>query len=116
MHWLLENTIWTCLVCNISSVQIGNGLLQTSESHVFVHCSFVEESNADRAIKALTSALAPKAKVIRDGEQKGIEAVDLVPGAPEPECCCCNRASTGTPSVHAVAWPASCSGLLLQVT
>ena len=40
----------------------------------------MEESNADRAIKALTSALAPKAKVIRDGEQKGIEAVDLVPG------------------------------------
>ena len=43
-------------------------------------CSFVEESNADKAIKALTSALAPKAKVIRDGQAKGIEAIDLVPG------------------------------------
>lgn len=47
-----------------------------------VVCSFVEESNADKAIKALTSALAPKAKVIRDGETKGIEAIDLVPGTP----------------------------------
>jgi len=42
--------------------------------------SFVEESNADKAIKALTSALAPKAKVIRDGEPKTVEAQDLVPG------------------------------------
>ncbi|KAK9798585.1 hypothetical protein WJX73_003965 [Symbiochloris irregularis] len=42
--------------------------------------SFVEESNADKAIKALTSALAPRAKVIRDGEVKAIEAIDLVPG------------------------------------
>lgn len=42
--------------------------------------SFVEESNADRAIKALTSALAPKAKVLRDGEPVSIEAQYLVPG------------------------------------
>lgn len=42
--------------------------------------SFVEESNADKAIKALTSALAPKAKVLRDGEPKTIEAQHLVPG------------------------------------
>lgn len=42
--------------------------------------SYVEESNADKAIKALTSALAPKAKVIRDGEPVTIEAQYLVPG------------------------------------
>ena len=42
--------------------------------------SYVEEANADKAIKALTSALAPKAKVIRDGEPKTIEAQYLVPG------------------------------------
>ncbi|MEK9599921.1 MAG: HAD-IC family P-type ATPase, partial [Pontimonas sp.] len=42
--------------------------------------SYVEESNADKAIKALTSALAPKAKVIRDGEPVTIEAQHLVPG------------------------------------
>ena len=42
--------------------------------------SYVEESNADKAIKALTSALAPKAKVLRDGEVVTIEAADLVPG------------------------------------
>jgi magnesium-transporting ATPase (P-type) len=34
--------------------------------------SYVEESNADKAIKALTSALAPKAKVIRDGEVRAL--------------------------------------------
>ena len=43
--------------------------------------SYIEESNADKAIKALTSALAPRAKAIRNGEVQQIEAVDLVPGA-----------------------------------
>eukprot|EP00887_Chlorella_sp_A99_P007956 scaffold12.g7956.t1 len=42
--------------------------------------SYVEEANADKAIKALTSALAPKAKVLRDGTVSTIEAADLVPG------------------------------------
>ncbi|KAK9868410.1 hypothetical protein WJX84_005277 [Apatococcus fuscideae] len=42
--------------------------------------SYVEESNADKAIKALTSALAPRAKALRDGEVKQIEAFELVPG------------------------------------
>lgn len=42
--------------------------------------SYVEESNADKAIKALTSALAPKAKVLRDGQVSTIEAANLVPG------------------------------------
>ena len=34
--------------------------------------SYVEESNADKAIKALTSALAPKAKAIRDGQVRWV--------------------------------------------
>ena len=42
--------------------------------------SYVEEANADKAIKALTSALAPKAKVLRDGEVTTVQAKDLVPG------------------------------------
>lgn len=42
--------------------------------------SYVEEANADKAIKALTSALAPKAKVLRDGTVQTIEASELVPG------------------------------------
>ena len=37
-------------------------------------CSYVEESNADKAIKALAAALAPKAKVKRDGKVASIEA------------------------------------------
>lgn len=43
-------------------------------------CSYKEEANADKAIKALTSALAPKAKVLRDGKVEQIDAVGLVPG------------------------------------
>ncbi|KAK9905489.1 hypothetical protein WJX75_000844 [Coccomyxa subellipsoidea] len=42
--------------------------------------SFVEESNADKAIKALTAALAPKARVKRDGKVSTVEAKELVPG------------------------------------
>jgi H+-transporting ATPase len=42
--------------------------------------SYVEEANADKAIKALTSALAPKAKALRDGQVTTIEASNLVPG------------------------------------
>ena len=42
--------------------------------------SYVEEASADKAIRALTSALAPKAKVLRDGEVSNINAADLVPG------------------------------------
>ena len=42
--------------------------------------SYVEEANADKAIKALTSALAPKAKVLRDATVSTIEASELVPG------------------------------------
>ncbi|CAL8464533.1 g4068 [Coccomyxa elongata] len=42
--------------------------------------SYVEESSADKAIQALTAALAPKARVLRDGEIQTIEAADLVPG------------------------------------
>lgn len=42
--------------------------------------SYVEEANADKAIKALTSALAPKAKALRDGQVITVDAADLVPG------------------------------------
>jgi H+-transporting ATPase len=41
---------------------------------------FVEQRNAGNAVKALMAALAPEAKVKRNGEWKVIEAVDLVPG------------------------------------
>ena len=34
----------------------------------------------DKAIQALTAALAPKAKVVRDGKIQTIEASELVPG------------------------------------
>eukprot|EP00879_Flechtneria_rotunda_P000132 GHRR01000195.1.p1 GENE.GHRR01000195.1~~GHRR01000195.1.p1 ORF type:complete len:605 (+),score=166.88 GHRR01000195.1:2516-4330(+) len=42
--------------------------------------SFVEESNADKAIKALAGALAPKCKVFRDRKLKTMDAEHIVPG------------------------------------
>ncbi|KAG2497004.1 hypothetical protein HYH03_005008 [Edaphochlamys debaryana] len=42
--------------------------------------SYVEEANADNAIKALAGALAPKCKALRDGTLQTVDAVNLVPG------------------------------------
>ena len=41
---------------------------------------FYEERNAGNAVKALMDALAPKAKVRRDGQWLEIESAQLVPG------------------------------------
>jgi len=41
---------------------------------------FWQERKAQKALSALRLFLLPKAKVIRDGEQKEIEATELVPG------------------------------------
>ena len=40
----------------------------------------VQEGNAEKALDALKSLSAPHARVIRDGEEKLIDAADLVPG------------------------------------
>ncbi|KAK9838144.1 hypothetical protein WJX81_003766 [Elliptochloris bilobata] len=42
--------------------------------------SFREEASADKAIKALTAALAPRAKAMRNGKLVSVDASDLVPG------------------------------------
>jgi Ca2+-transporting ATPase len=41
---------------------------------------FTQEYRAERALEALKSMIAPQARVIRDGSEKMIEAVELVPG------------------------------------
>ena len=41
---------------------------------------FIEEHRAGNAVKALMEALAPQAKVLRDGQWKVVDAADLVPG------------------------------------
>ena len=39
-----------------------------SLNYIFIGLrSFIEEANADKAIKALTAALAPQARALRDG-------------------------------------------------
>jgi len=39
-----------------------------------------QEVRADRAVAALTALGAPQARVVRDGEQKGLPAAEVVPG------------------------------------
>ncbi|MGI5837867.1 MAG: cation-translocating P-type ATPase [Chloroflexota bacterium] len=41
---------------------------------------FVQEYKADQALRALTAATAPKARVLRDGEQREIPSREVVPG------------------------------------
>ena len=41
---------------------------------------FVQEWKAERAIEALQRMLAPHCKVVRDGQERGIETKELVPG------------------------------------
>lgn len=42
--------------------------------------AYYEEAGADKAIQALQGALAPKARVFRDGELTTMDAKELVPG------------------------------------
>ncbi|WP_236794257.1 cation-transporting P-type ATPase [Amycolatopsis sp. GM8] len=42
--------------------------------------AFVQERHAERAVEALAAFLPPRAKVLRDGQVRVIDAVELVPG------------------------------------
>lgn len=72
-------------------------------------CSYVEESNADKAIKALTSALAPRAKAIRNGEVTQIEAVDLVPGGSKAQAAILLLLAAHFPSMASTLWHSTCT-------
>ena len=41
---------------------------------------YTQESKAEASVKALMQLAAPRARVVRDGEEREVEAVDLVPG------------------------------------
>ena len=41
---------------------------------------FIQEGKAEQAMNAIRQMLAPHANVIRDGERKNVDGVDLVPG------------------------------------
>ena len=72
-----------CCTHPLSCLWPLNLLENVHKCNISVACylrSFVEESNADKAIKALTAALAPKARVKRDGKVSTVEAKELVPG------------------------------------
>ncbi len=41
---------------------------------------FIQERKADRSVHALMQMAAPRSQVVRDGEEREIDAIDLVPG------------------------------------
>lgn len=41
---------------------------------------FVQEGKAEKAMEAIRQMLAPRASVLRDGQRRSIEGIDLVPG------------------------------------
>ncbi len=53
----------------IASVTLVNGIF-----------AFIQETKADRAVEVLARLLAPRARAIRDGEEREVDAAELVPG------------------------------------
>jgi P-type E1-E2 ATPase len=42
--------------------------------------AFIQEQQAERAVEALAGYLPLRAKVLRDGRQQAVDAVEVVPG------------------------------------
>ncbi|KAL6757306.1 hypothetical protein V8C86DRAFT_2626506 [Haematococcus lacustris] len=76
LSWAME----VAAIISIALLDYADFALIVALLIVNASISYVEESNADKAIKALAAALAPKAKALRGGEVINIEAKDLVPG------------------------------------
>ncbi|KAJ9508211.1 hypothetical protein QJQ45_021608 [Haematococcus lacustris] len=76
LSWAME----VAAIISIALLDYADFALIVALLIVNASISYVEEANADKAIKALAAALAPKAKALRGGEVINIEAKDLVPG------------------------------------
>nr|QEH60479.1 H+-translocating ATPase P-type [Dunaliella maritima] len=76
LAWAME----AAAIISIALLDVADFVLIVGLLLINAIISFYEESNADKAIKALTAALAPKAMVVRDGAIVTIDAVNLVPG------------------------------------
>ncbi|CAF4392512.1 unnamed protein product, partial [Adineta steineri] len=81
---------WVMEMAAVVAIAVSNGGGQPPDWEDFVGIillllansiiGFIEQRNAGNAVKALMEALAPEAKVKRNGEWKVIEASELVPG------------------------------------
>lgn len=71
------------LVCTVISALMGDKIEAIAIiSIVIVNAlmGFIQEFKTEKTLEALNSLAAPKAKVIRDGEHKIIDAANVVPG------------------------------------
>jgi H+-transporting ATPase len=83
LSWVMESAALVAIVVSNGGGEppdwedfLGIILLLLANSII----GFVEQRNAGQAVKALMEALAPEAKVKRNGEWKVIDAAELVPG------------------------------------
>lgn len=67
-------------VLNFLLSEVLDAALLMTTVFIIIGISFVQERKTERALSALKELTAPKAKVIRDGEQVQIPAIDVVIG------------------------------------
>ncbi|MEM7820383.1 MAG: cation-transporting P-type ATPase, partial [Candidatus Aenigmatarchaeota archaeon] len=83
LRQLKSPLIWILIIAGIISAALE--LLEDAIVITFTVClsiglGFAQEWKAEKAMAALKGMLAPKAKVIRDGKEIEIAAIELVPG------------------------------------
>jgi len=75
--------IITLLIATVLSAFLGHGLEAVAIAVIVLFAvllGFIQEYRAERAIEALRQMAAPMARVLRDGKEVVLNAVDLVPG------------------------------------
>ena len=75
--------IWLLIVAAIASYAVGHAV-DAALIAIIVAANgafgFVQEYRAERSLAALREAAAPEARVVRDGEERVVDATSLVPG------------------------------------
>jgi len=89
--WLLLATTVLCIAVGelLDAIAIGAILI------VNAVIGFLQEHRAERAVAALRSMTAPRARVIRDGHSVMVSANGIVPGDPS-----CSRPATSPPQMR----------------
>ncbi|MBK7977099.1 MAG: cation-transporting P-type ATPase [Deltaproteobacteria bacterium] len=67
-----------CFLPGVAMPQLGVAIATVTVVNGFF--AFFQEMKADRAVEALARLLAPRARVVRDGVEREVDARELVPG------------------------------------